>query len=63
MGSDFQYTNARGWYKNMDKLIHYVNMNTSQHGVNLLYSNPATYTNYKLAQDITWPLKTDDFMP
>ncbi len=63
MGSDFQYTNARGWYKNMDKLIHWVNANTPQHKVNLLYSNPATYTTAKLAQNITWPLKTDDFMP
>ena len=25
MGSDFQYTNARVWYKNLDKLIKYVN--------------------------------------
>ena len=25
MGSDFQYENAREWYKNLDKLIHYVN--------------------------------------
>uniref|UniRef100_A0A3B4WRF5 Lysosomal alpha-mannosidase n=1 Tax=Seriola lalandi dorsalis TaxID=1841481 RepID=A0A3B4WRF5_SERLL len=25
MGSDFQYENANLWYKNLDKLIHYVN--------------------------------------
>ena len=25
MGSDFQYEDAREWYKNLDKLIHYVN--------------------------------------
>ena len=25
MGSDFQYENAYRWYKNLDKLIHYVN--------------------------------------
>lgn len=25
MGSDFQYQNARPWYKNLDKLISYVN--------------------------------------
>ena len=63
MGSDFQYTNARGWYKNMDKLIHYVNEGTATHGVNLLYSDPGTYTRLKLEQDAPWPLKTDDFMP
>ena len=25
MGSDFQYEDAIEWYKNLDKLIHYVN--------------------------------------
>ena len=25
MGSDFQYSNAHRWYKNLDKLIKYVN--------------------------------------
>ena len=25
MGEDFAYSNALTWYKNMDKLIHYVN--------------------------------------
>ena len=25
MGSDFQYESAREWYKNLDKLIYYVN--------------------------------------
>ena len=26
MGEDFQYENANTWYKNLDKLIKYVNM-------------------------------------
>jgi len=25
MGEDFTYTNSRMWYKNMDKLIKYIN--------------------------------------
>jgi hypothetical protein len=53
-----------GWYKNLDKLIHYVNAGTATHNVNLLYSTPASFAAAKLAQTtITWPLKTDDFMP
>ncbi|CAH8681277.1 unnamed protein product [Schistosoma rodhaini] len=46
MGCDFTYENANMNYKNMDKLIAYVNqrqkLNNSQ--VNLLYSTPACYT-------------------
>ena len=30
MGSDFQYENANLWYKNLEKLIHYVNKVYSQ---------------------------------
>lgn len=30
MGDDFQYEDAIEWYKNLDKLIHYVNSAVSQ---------------------------------
>lgn len=30
-------------------VIHYVNLNTSVHGVNLIYSTPSIYTDAKLA--------------
>lgn len=26
MGSDFNYLNANTWFKNLDKLIHYTNL-------------------------------------
>ena len=51
------------WYRSVDKLIHYVNLNTSVHGVHLLYSSPTKYMDAKLAQKIQWPLKTDDQFP
>jgi alpha-mannosidase len=47
MGSDFQYENADGWYKNLDKIIHHVNADGR---VNAFYSTPVEYTAAKFAE-------------
>ncbi|KAJ7944151.1 Alpha-mannosidase [Quillaja saponaria] len=60
MGDDFQYQYAESWFKQMDKLIHYVNKDGT---VNALYSTPSIYTNEKNAANQAWPLKTDDYFP
>ncbi|KAG5108458.1 hypothetical protein JHK84_045365 [Glycine max] len=60
MGDDFQYQYAESWFKQMDKLIHYVNKDGR---VNALYSTPSIYTNAKNAANQLWPLKTDDYFP
>lgn len=60
MGTDFKYQYAHTWYRNMDKLIHYVNQDGR---VNALYSTPTVYTDAKYAEHLSWPLKTDDFFP
>jgi lysosomal alpha-mannosidase len=64
-GSDFQYSNARRWFKNIDKLIYYVNRmqvaNSSK--VNLFYSTPACYLYSLNKANATWPIKYDDFFP
>lgn len=43
-GTDFQYQNAVHWYRNLDKLIHYVNLNGT---INMFYSTPSLYTDEK----------------
>ena len=58
MGSDFQWENAHVWYKNLDKLIHYVNKDPC---VNVFYSTPEDYFQAKRNSNITFPRKTDDF--
>ncbi|XP_035261901.1 lysosomal alpha-mannosidase [Anguilla anguilla] len=64
MGSDFQYENANLWYKNLDKLIRYVNALQSQGSkVNLLYSTPSCYLQELHRANLTWSVKTDDFFP
>lgn len=63
LGEDFQYANARMWYKNFDKLINYIN-NQPQYGMKLIYSNPSQYVKALQAnKDVSYPTKNDDFFP
>ncbi|GAV71156.1 Glyco_hydro_38 domain-containing protein/Glyco_hydro_38C domain-containing protein, partial [Cephalotus follicularis] len=58
MGDDFQYQYAESWFKEMDKLIHYVNKDGQ---VNAQYYTPSIYTDAKNAVNESWPLKNDDY--
>ncbi|XP_034481924.1 lysosomal alpha-mannosidase-like [Drosophila innubila] len=64
MGDDFQYEDAEINFKNMDKLIKYVNERQVEGSkVNVFYSTPSCYL-YELHQMMqTWPNKTQDFFP
>lgn len=59
-GGDFQYSAAMSHFKNLDKLIRYVNADGR---VNAFYSTPARYLDAVYAEGLTWELKTDDFFP
>ncbi|CAG0919137.1 unnamed protein product [Notodromas monacha] len=64
MGNDFNYQDAHVWYKNLDKLIRYVNAEqASGSRVNLFYSTPSCYLKGLNDAGVTWPTKTDDFFP
>ncbi|CAF0769192.1 unnamed protein product [Adineta ricciae] len=64
MGSDFQYENANEWFKNMDKLIKYVNAQQANGSdVNVFYSTPSCYLYALNKADRLWTSKTDDFFP
>ncbi|XP_072039300.1 lysosomal alpha-mannosidase-like [Amphiura filiformis] len=63
MGSDFQFENAHTWYKNLDKLIAYVNKKEEDTKIHLLYSTPACYVKHLNEADKTWTTKSDDFFP
>ncbi|KAL1201363.1 putative alpha-mannosidase [Cardamine amara subsp. amara] len=60
MGTDFRYQYAHTWYRQMDKLLHYVNLDGR---VNAFYSTPSIYTDAKHAANQAWPLKTEDYFP
>jgi alpha-mannosidase len=56
------------WYHNLDKLIHYINVNASKGGpVVAFYSTPSHYTDAKYAMtkrdQIDWESRFDDVMP
>ena len=65
MGSDFQYRNAYMWYKNLDKLIKYVN--GADVGLNLFYSTPSCYLKSRYEDEALEKTKltekSDDFFP
>jgi lysosomal alpha-mannosidase len=62
MGQDFTYSNARTWFKSLDKIIQHINQNDS-FGVRAFYSTPTEYMMSKHKANLTWDLKVDDFMP
>lgn len=58
MGSDFQYENANLWYKNLDKLIYYVNgRQANGSAVNVLYSTPSCYLQELHRSNLTWSVE------
>ncbi|VDP14162.1 unnamed protein product [Echinostoma caproni] len=67
MGCDFTYENAHVNFKNIDKLIRYVNqVQKNGSDVNLLYSTPQCYTkavNRAMARNTTIERRRGDFFP
>ena len=63
MGMDFYYKEADKWYRNLDKLIAYINARESHFGMRLLYSTPSCYLKSLHESRKQWPVKLDDFFP
>ena len=60
--------NADHWFHNLDKIIHYVNVNAANGGpVVAFYSTPSHYTDAKHAETIKnnakWEVRSDDIFP
>jgi hypothetical protein len=62
LGEDFQYTNSRMWYKNIDKLLKYIN-SKPEYGIKVIYSTPSVYIDAIQKEKATYPVKNDDFFP
>src|SRR5437899_2259999 len=59
--ADFYYMNADMWYKNLDKLIEYVNARQDKYHV--YYSTPSCYLFAVHNVNQTYSTKSDDFFP
>ncbi|KAL0281361.1 UNVERIFIED_CONTAM: hypothetical protein PYX00_002368 [Menopon gallinae] len=63
-GDDFHFQNAHRNFKNIDKLIRYVNERQKNGSdVNVFYSTPSCYVKSLNDANIYWPTKKDDFFP
>ncbi|CAF4750611.1 unnamed protein product [Rotaria sp. Silwood1] len=64
MGGDFFDQNAHEDFKNLDKLIHYVNLQQENGSdINVFYSTPSCYLYALNKAEKKWSTKTDDFFP
>ncbi|EDW77501.1 uncharacterized protein Dwil_GK24523, isoform A [Drosophila willistoni] len=64
LGGDYQYEDAQVNFKNMDKLIKYLNERQSEGSqFNIFYSTPSCYLNSLHQSGQTWPNKAQDFFP
>jgi lysosomal alpha-mannosidase len=61
-GCDFQFQNAHLNFKNMDKLMKYINSHP-EYQMTLKYSTPSIYLDEIHKLNYTWPVKTGDFFP
>jgi lysosomal alpha-mannosidase len=61
MGGDFQFINAHEQFKNIEKMIAYVNARYPN--VTLLYSTPGQYIDSLYNANISWPTRYDDMFP
>jgi len=62
LGEDFHFANAHMWYKNVDKLIKFIN-ERPEYGMKIIYSTPLDYINAIREEDQSYPTKEDDFFP
>jgi lysosomal alpha-mannosidase len=62
-GCDFMYQNAHMMYKNIEKIMDYINANQNIYNARMFYSTPSMYADAIKMANPPLPSKTDDFMP
>lgn len=62
MGCDFAYQNAKQEYKQLERIIQYINKNNKAN-MTLVMSTPSQYIEELKKENITWGVKYDDAFP
>lgn len=62
-GGDFNFQNAFMVYKNLDKLIRYINKHSEELGARVKYSTPSEYIRDVLASGVEFDVRQEDFFP
>jgi lysosomal alpha-mannosidase len=62
-GCDFQFQNALMNFKNMDKLMKYINDRSDIYNMTLFYSTPSMYIDSVHNAGVSWELNKYDFFP
>mmetsp|Transcript_5906 Transcript_5906/g.5147 ORF Transcript_5906/g.5147 Transcript_5906/m.5147 type:complete len:150 (+) Transcript_5906:844-1293(+) len=62
-GEDFNYQDANVNFKNMKKIMDYVNNNQGKYNMHIDYSTPDKYVDEINGLGKTYPFKYDDFFP
>ena len=62
-GCDFNFQNALMKYKNMDKLIDYINQHSTELGITAQYSTLSDYFEAVHSTQTTWSRHSFDFFP
>jgi lysosomal alpha-mannosidase len=62
-GEDFHYATANTWFKNLDKLINYINAHKEIFNLTVQYSTPSIYLEAINKEGATYPTNEYDFLP
>lgn len=62
-GCDFLFGHGEIQWKNLEKLMDYINANQATYNVKMFYSTPSIYADAIKASGADLPSKTDDFFP
>jgi hypothetical protein len=64
LGCDFSWTQADHEYKNIERMVRYMNSNTDRYAnISMYFVTPSEYFSHLNRANVTFPIKIDDYLP